>query len=110
MPLMTDVQTVAANTTTANILAGKLEEFLRMNSMCSFAIVAAAVGVFATIIVGNEVIVDDQEISDANRTPIVPDDVIQTGAGFAGDRLVIKLRNSTGAGIVVKTRVEVAPL
>jgi hypothetical protein len=110
MALMTDVQSVAANTTTTNILAGKLEEFLKFPSHLQFAIVAAAVGLHATIIVGNDVVVDDQEVSDANRTPVIPDDVLVEGVGGAADRLVIKLRNSTGAAIIAKTRVNVTPI
>lgn len=107
--VMNDVSTVAANATTANLFAGKLAEFLAENSIIRLFASAAAVGVFATLLIGESVLVDDQEISNSNRFPIKPDDLLDEGAGFGGDRLILRFRNSTGAGIVVKSRAEVEP-
>lgn len=108
--VMTDVTTVPANSTTANLLAGKIAEFLAEDSVIRLFISAAAVGVFATLLVGDSTVVDDQEVSDSNRFPIKPDDLVDEGAGFEKDRIILRLRNSTGAGIVSKSRVEIEPL
>ena len=109
--ILTDRQSVAANTTVANVLAGKLNEFLNENSVVSLYMLAEAVGVNASLIVGNEIVVDDQEITArAVGTPItVPDDFLAQGGGFAGDRLIVRVRNTTGAAIVVRTRIETNP-
>lgn len=109
MALLTDVRTVAANSTVANVLSGKTQEFLTRPSLIRGGVVGAAVGLFATLLIGDTVVVEDQEVSDANRTPIDPDDFDLEGAGFAGDRLVLKLRNSTGAGILAKAKIKVNP-
>lgn len=111
MPVMTDVRSVAANATVDNVLAGKLEEFLRANSMINLWAVAQAAGLRVSLIVGGEVALDDQEINaraGATAT-IVPDDFVVSGAGFNGDRLILRLRNTTGAAIIVVSKVETLP-
>jgi len=107
--VMTDVQSLAANSTSANVLAGKLAEFLAERSVVRLLAAAAAVGVFASLLIGDSVLVDDQEISGVNRFPIKPDDLVDEGAGFEGDRLILRFRNNTGAAIIVKSRVEIEP-
>lgn len=110
MPLLTDRQTVAANASVANAFTGKSLEFVQQPSVLEFAIVAAAVGLFYTILIGTEVIVEDQEASSANRFGIYPDDFVVNGAGIPGNRIVVKLRNSTGAGIVVFSSCKISPV
>lgn len=113
MPVMTDYnRSVAANTTVDNILAGKLDEFLRVNSQIGLHAIAQAVGVRYSLIIGGETALDDQEINaraGATAT-IVPDDFVCDAAGFAGDRVIIRIRNTTGAAIIVNTRVELSPI
>lgn len=109
MPRMTDVRSVAANSTVENVLTGKIHEFLPVNSLVRAMLVAAAVGLRATLIIGNEVLVNDQEVSGANRFPVYPDDVMVEGAGFSGDRIVLSLRNTTGGAITANTVVDTYP-
>ena len=66
MPTMSDVQSVAANTTTANVLAGKQFEFAPGASIVRFYACASAVGLNLTINVGGQALVADEEI----RAPI----------------------------------------
>lgn len=108
MKVMTDVaRSVAANSSTVNILDGKPEVYLSRNSGLSFYIVAAAAGLFATILVGDSVVVDDQEVSSANRFPIRPDDLFAASGGAAGDLVYVRIRNSTGGAVVITTVVDV---
>ena len=109
MSVMSDNRSVAANATVENVLAGKLHEFLPEPSIITAAIAAAAVGVRASLLIGGESVMQDQEVSDSNRFPITPDDIIAQGAGFDTDRLILSLRNTTGAAIIVKTMVTVEP-
>jgi len=113
MPVMTDAnRSVAANTTVDNVLAGKLEEFLRAPSQITLHAIAQAVGVRISLVVGGEVALDDQEISARAGAiaTIIPDDYVVSTAGFANDRLILRLRNTTGAAIVVNSRLETNPL
>lgn len=107
---MSDRQSVAANTTIANVLVGKSQEFLTRPSVLRFGLTASAVGLFTTIIVGNEVICEDQEISSANRSPLDPDDYNYEASGMPGDRVIVKLRNSTAGALTGFTGVKVTPL
>lgn len=109
MNTMTDRQSVAANATVANVLAGKLHEFVTQQSVVRIYSTAAAVGVFISALVGGESVVQDQEVSAQNRMPIVPDDFIAEIGALPGDRILVAQRNSTAAAIVAFTRVEVEP-
>jgi len=107
--VMTDVVSVAANATSANVLAGKIAEFLAETSVLRLFATGAAAGIFCTFLVGESVLVDDQEISGANRYPIKPDDLVDEGAGFGTDRLLLRFRNNTAGALVVQSRLEIEP-
>lgn len=111
MPVMTDRRSVAANTTVDNVLAGKIDEFLRENSVVTLYAAAEAVGVNISLIIGNEVAFDDQEITAraAGAAITVPDDFLVQAAGLAGDRMILRLRNTTAGAIIVRTRLETNP-
>lgn len=109
MPRMTDVRVVPANSVVDNVLAGKVYEFAPANSIVSLAAAAAAVGIRCSLLIGTEVLVDDQEISGANRFPILPDDYVARGGALRGDRIVLRLRNTTGAGVNTITALDIDP-
>jgi len=106
MSTMTDVRSVGANTTVDNVLAGKIFEFANNNVIASLLATAASAGMRISFIIGNEVQMDDQEISSANRFPLTPDDLLTRGGALKGDRIVIRLRNTTAATIVAFTRLD----
>jgi len=112
MPVMTDVQVVAANATVANVLAGKLHEFISGMTAARIRVfvTGSAAGLNASLLVGGESFAQDQEVSAANRFPIDPDDFTVEAGGYAGDRIVLSLRNTTGAGITARSRVVIDPV
>ena len=110
MSAMTDVRSVAANATVDNVLTGKIFEFAPTNAVASLLASASAVGMRISFIIGNEVQLDDQEISSANRFPLNPDDYMARGGALKGDRLVLRLRNTTAGAITAFTRLEVESL
>lgn len=110
MPVMTDRQSVAANATVQNVLAGKQNEFLSEQGLVSLFATASAVGLNMSLIIGGEVIIDDQECNAQNRMPIVPDDFLGQGGGLPGDRVIVRLRNTTGGAITAFTRLETTPI
>lgn len=110
MATMSDVRTVAANTRTANILAGKPFEFAAAPSIVNIYIVASAVGLRADVLVGGESVMSDEEVSGANRFPQVNTDLTVRHGANAGDRIFIALRNATGAVLTGNTLVEILPL
>lgn len=105
---MSGTLSVAANATSANVLAGLQHEFLAGAAAVSLAATSSATGINATLTIGGRVIVDDMYISLANRFPILPDDTICSGeAGIGGERMVLRFRNTTAGALTVIWAVDV---
>jgi hypothetical protein len=107
MPVMNDRQSVGANATIQNVLAGKIGEFLSMPGTVSLYATASAVGLNVSLLVGGQALVDDQEVNAQNRMPLIPDDHLASVNGLQGDRVVVRLRNTTAGAITAFTRTEV---
>lgn len=110
MPTMTSVSSIAANTRSANILAGLPFEFIVRPSIVRVYAAAGAVGLNMDFLLGGESIISDSEMSGANRFPIRNEDLLGEHGGLPGERLFIALRNTTGAAIVGNVLVDVLPL
>lgn len=105
--IMTDRQSVAANASVPNALSGKIHEFVPFPAVVKLHATASAVGMNMTFLVGGVSICQDQEVSAANRTPIVPDDFVASVAAPAGARLVLSYRNTTAGAVTAFSRVDV---
>lgn len=110
MPQINGTVSVAANATIANQLSGSLYEFAPSDSFIEFGLVAAAAGLNASVITGTDILMDDQEVSRANRFPVYPDDFTLNDAVGQGERLILKLRNTTGAPLVAFYSIKITPL
>jgi len=105
---MSGTLSVAANSTSANVLAGLQHEFLARPAAVRLAGTSSATGINATFTIGGRVVVDDMYISLANRFPILPDDIITDGAGgLPGERMVLRFRNTTAGALTVIWAVDV---
>ena len=105
--VITGSTSVAADATSANLLAGDINEFLGRAAVVSLFCTSAATGVRAQLLIGQDVVIDDQLVSDANRFPITPDDFLARGGGLPGDRLTLRFRNTTAGALVVEWRVAI---
>lgn len=108
--VMTDITSVAANTTSANVLAGKAMEFIPEASVIVIGACGSAAGLYATVIIGSEVVVDDQPIGAQNHLPIFPDDTLAEAGAFPGDRITVRYRNSTGGALTAQTKINISPV
>jgi len=97
---------VAANSTSTNRVAGMTHEFLNGPASLLVAAAAAAVGVNLSLLVAGVALVDDQAVSQANRFPIVPDDIIASEV-VSGGRIILRFRNTTGAAVIVHWLIDV---
>ncbi len=107
---LSDKQSVGIAATVDNILTGKFAEFLQEDSKISVAITSSVDQLFASVIVGNELLIDGQEVSDTNASPRNPEDVLVQGFGAKGDRVIVKLRNGNAAANVTRSAVFVEPV
>jgi hypothetical protein len=106
MPRMTgQAVSVAANAVSANQVAGQLFEFLDRPTRLLLAAASSAAGINCTLLVGGVAYVNDQPISQANRFPIIPDDVVT--AERARGRIVLTFRNTTAGALTVNWSLDV---
>ena len=97
-----DEQSVAANTQTANLLSGTALEFMKRPYKLVIAATASAIGLKMTLIVGDEIQVDDQSIPVATTFPEADKHAVFDSGAAPGDRIVLRFRNSTGAAITLR--------
>jgi len=99
---------IDANDVNENILAGSAFEFARNRSFVSMGIVQAATGLFCTIQAGGTVIAEEFEPPiEATAYPQTNEDFYNNAFAAAGDRLVVRVRNSTGGAVVVRVVVQI---
>jgi len=113
MGIMSSVTSVAINTTSLNVLAGLLEEFVTRPSIITVYANAARQDIDVTIIGGGAVVVDAQELSDRNASILKPDDLVyQFALTGPNDRLVMRFinRNVAAGPDNVRWVVEVQPV
>ncbi|HSE02485.1 MAG TPA: hypothetical protein VLB72_17320 [Burkholderiales bacterium] len=110
MPVIVKQVSVPLNGTVDNILAGSAFEFARTNALVSMGVTAAATGTFVTFNSGADVVAEEFEPAILTRYPIIPDEMYFSDVAAAGDRLVIRVRNTTGAAIIVRVICQVTPL
>jgi len=106
MPRMTGAAlSVAANSVSANVVAGKLYEFLTRRSRVLLSAVGSAAGLKATLVLGGRIVVNDEDISGANRFPTLPDDAVTEEIGTG--RIILTFRNTTAGALTVNWALDV---
>lgn len=106
MPTMQDSVAVAANSVSANVLAGQLYEFVPTGTKVVLSCTGSLTGLRVTLI-ANIPVVNDQAINLQNRFPVIPDDIIYTGQ-VRQCRLVLTSRNTTAGAITFFWRVDLS--
>ena len=104
MPTMQDSVSVAANSVSANQLAGQLYEFVPQGANVTLSVAGSATGLRLTFICGVPLI-NDQAMNLQNRFPTIPDDVVHSGA-VPGGRMILTFRNTTVGALVAFWRVD----
>lgn len=107
---LSDRQTVAIAGVVDNVLANKFGRVLQEPSKISVAITGELISLFATVIIGNEILIDGQEVGNTNATPRNPEDVLAQGFGEKGDEVIVKLRNANVATNDARTSVFIEPV
>lgn len=110
MPAIQKEVSVAANSTNDNIVSGSAFEYSRGRQLLSLGVTAAATGTFTTIQSGGDVILEESATYIATQFPIVPDQMFYNDIMEMFDRLVIKVRNTTGGALVARCLALLTPL
>jgi len=110
MPVIQKEVSVGANATVDNLISGSSFEFLRRNSIVSMGIVGSATGLVASIQSGSDIVLEEAPLLVKTTMPTIPDDMYYNDAGVAGDRLVLRIRNTTAGALTVRAVVQVTPV
>lgn len=94
---------VGANSTNENVFSGSTFEFPRTNAIVSVGAVGSATGLFITILAGGNVVLEESPPAISTDFPLIPDEFYYNFAMLAGERLVVRARNSTGGALTLRT-------
>ena len=99
-----DSTSVAANSVSANVLEGTALQYIQGTRLHNLLIAAngSATGLRATLIVGEQSVLDDVPISDANRYPNADQDFLFNAGAQPGDRVVLRFRNTTAGALTAQ--------
>jgi hypothetical protein len=97
---------------TASALADDQFEYLPYNALVEFALSADATGVLMTIFSGSDLLMDEGPvpIGTINVFPKYPDDYHLQDVAAGGERLKIRLRDTTAAARVVMVGVRISQI
>ncbi len=108
MPVILGNVSVAANSLSANVLAGELFEYLPRATAVSVFVTGSALGLRVSYSIGGEIQVDDATINAQNRMPVVPDDLLLKAGGRRGERQILKFRNTTAGALTANWLLQIA--
>lgn len=101
---------IAAGASNDNIFAGSAFEYARGNQVLSLGVAAAATGCFATLQSGGDIVAEEFAPPILTRYPIIPDEMFFNDVMGPMDRLVLRVRNPTGAPIIVRAIAQIQPV
>lgn len=110
MPVIQKEISIGANAVNDNILSGSSFEFLRSNSVVSIGMVGSATGLVANIQSGADIVLEESPLAVKTTMPQIPDEMYYNDVGVAGDRLVVRVRNTTAGALTVRAIVQVTSL
>lgn len=110
MPTIKNTVSIAANSTNENIIQGSQFEYLPMNALVEFGLVGAAAGLVADIYSGSDIVAESYALNNKTGYPIYPDDFDLNDVAAAGERIKVRVRNTTGAAIVCNYSVRLTPV
>lgn len=94
---------VPATSVVENVFSGSAFEFPRTNVAVSLGSVGAATGLFITIQSGGQIVLEESEPAISTDYPLIPDEFYFNFAALAGDRLVLRVRNSTAGAVILRS-------
>jgi len=113
MPTISVTTSVAANATSANVLAGSTFEFVAQPSVIKLACTqagAAATDITADFQIGGESLAQAANVSDRAAFPTFREDIFVEAGAQAGERLFLTYSNTTGGALLVHTLIDVMPI
>jgi len=110
MPLVRKEQSILAGAVLDNVMTGSIYEFMPWNAAVNIGINGSATGLVATINSGSDTVLEEAPINVSTAFPVIPDDMFAQDVAAGGERLVIKIRNTSGGTLVARSLVQLTPV
>ena len=112
MPTISTRNSVLTLVTVDNVLTGSQFEFLPFDAFLEFGLVSA--GVVGDFIVdvfsGQDVLLEQGEVSILDRQPVYPDDFNLNDVAAGGERIKIRIRNTSAGTLNFFTTLRITPI
>lgn len=97
---------------TSSALQGSQYEYLPFDAFVEFGLSADATGVLATVQSGTDVLQEEGpvQVGTINVQPKYPDDFYLNDVAAAGEKLTVRLRDTSGVARTVMVNVRITPL
>jgi len=109
MPMIQVTGSVAANSSNDNVIQGSQYEFVQRRSALDFGLVGSAAGLVADVYSGQDMLCEGMALSTANRFPVFPDDYTLSDVAGLGERLKVRIRNTTGGALTYFVAIRLTP-
>jgi len=110
MPLIQQSVSIPASSVNDNVLSGSQFEFLPYDASLNIGFTASATGLVVDSYSGQDTLCESLSPSTQNRIPIYPDDFNLTDVAAAGERIKLRVRNTTGGALTFFYAVQINPL
>lgn len=101
---------VAANATVDNFVSGSAFEIAVRPVLVSIGMTQSATGLVMTITSGSDLILEEAPIPIKTTYPVIPDEMFFSDVMMPGERLVIRIRNTTAGALTGRCVVQVNAL
>ncbi len=110
MPMIQNSVSIAGNATNDNVIAGSQFEFLPFHAALEFGLCGSASGLVADVYSGQDTVAEALALNTQNRFPVFPDDFALNDVAAAGERVKIRIRNTTAGALIAFYSVRITPL
>jgi len=112
MPSIQTVNAVATLVTVDNVLTGSQFEFLPYDSFLEFGLVGEGVvgDWIVDVFSGQDVLLESGDVSILDRQPVYPEDFTLNDVAAGGERIKIRIRNSSAGTLNFFTTLRITPL
>lgn len=101
---------VAGAAVIEHIFKDKPESLIKVPSQVQFIVGGGGSDVFLTIVIGNEVVMDAQEINDVTTWPVLPDQFLLIAPALPLDSVNVRIHNRNAGARVVRIIGNVEPV
>ena len=110
MPIIRKEVSVPANATIDNLVTGSIYEFMPFNAALNIGMTGSATGLVATINTGSDTLLEESPLNVKTTFPLIPDEMDLQDRTLAGERLVMRIRNTTAGALTIRALVQISPI